>query len=458
MRKNTSTRVIKYLTFEPIYSPFIILKKSQKQIQSLPNSHSNKMLYKILFVLLVTNAICDEIPLSEDAEPLPGAKLSKFYNCKEFEADNNYTGNICTFENYERRYDILPIGTAQIKEVDFKNSELFDVPHTLFKIFPKLTFVNMTNTLVKRLSNTSFLNADNLEWLFLDKNEIVKVPAHVFKGTPKLEYAYLRNNLIKVIDKNAFKDALNLKLVYLSGNNIESIDPETFSGLEKLSSISLARNKLKELNLRVFYKNPSISGLFLNNNFLDQLILQFRYNSLTSLNIDNNKIRELKLYADEDGFPDTSFSLTAQNNHLSSLHDISTKFQIDVLRVPNNSFNDFSSILSRSTITILDLSHNLFGPIFTNTFKNLTNLNELHLNDANVTNISLDAFKYMPNLWTLNIANNKLKINDVSMFESAKALKTLDISGNVIEKGLNVNEFKKVLKHLERLDLEVAHD
>lgn len=411
----------------------------------------------VTFVLFLSTAFCDEIPPSIDEDPVPGTKISKFYNCKEFETDTNYAGDVCTLENYERRYDILPIGTAQIKEVDFKNSELFDIPNTLFKIFPSLTFVNMTNALVKRLSETSFLSADHLEWLILDENEVRELPAHAFKRTPELEYAYLRNNHIAVIDKDAFKDAVNLKLLYLSGNLIESVDPGTFKGLEKLSSISLARNKLKSLDLRLFYENPSISGVFLNNNSLEKVTLQFRHNSLTSLNIDDNEITEIKLYADEESLPDATLTLTAYNNQISSFHDVSDKFKIDILRAANNSVHDFTSILSRNTIALLDLSHNKFGPILTNSFQKLTELSELQLNDANITDISPDAFLDNQKLWTLNVANNKLEINDVTMFESAKALKTLDISGNVIGTGLNVNEFKKVLKHLERLDLEVAH-
>lgn len=412
----------------------------------------------VIVVLTLSNAFCDETTaVIEEAEPVPSSKVSKFYNCKEFENDSNYTGHVCTFENYERRYDILPLGTSQIKEVDFRSSELFDIPNTVFKIFPKLTFVNMTNTLVKRLSNTSFLSANDLVRLVLDENEVRKVPGRVFLGAPKLQYVFMGNNHIEVIDRDAFKDAVNLRELDLTGNFIEALHPGTFYGLEKLSLVSLARNKLKEIDMRLFYKNPSISMVVLNGNALEKLTLQFRHNSLTSLNIDNNAITELKIYVDEESLPNSTFSLTANNNKISSFHDVSVKVKLSTLRASNNSVQDFSTILSRPTITTLDLSHNKFGPILSNTLQNLTQLNELLLNDANVTDISPDAFLQNPELWSLDVSNNKLKIDDVSMFESAKVLKILDISGNVIGTGLNVNEFKAVLKKLERLDLEVEH-
>lgn len=423
----------------------------------------SKGAFVICFVLVFrSNAFCDEIPLEpevtvEETEPSPNSKVSRFYNCKEFENDSNYTGHVCTFENYERRYDILPIGTSQIKEVDFIVSELFDVPQTMFKIFPKLTFVNMTNTLVKRLSNTSFMYAGELERLVLDENEVKEIPANAFQGAKKLEFLSMRDNLVEVIDRDAFKDAVCLKELDLSENFIESLEPETLHGLEKLTSLSLARNKLKELDIRVFYKTPTISIISLRDNDLKQLTLQFRDNSLTKMNIDNNAITQLKFYADDASFTNSTLSLSVHNNQISTFNDISARFNLITLRSSNNSIEDFTSILSRPTITILDMSYNNFGPILSNTLQNLTHLRELLLNGANVTDISPDAFLTNQNLQRLEVANNKLKINGASMFESAKALKALDISGNVIETGLNVNEFKAVLPNLERLDLEVEH-
>lgn len=420
----------------------------------------------VLLVLLFTlnSVLCEnstvEIPTnSSTEEPAPNSKISKFYNCKEFEDDTNYTGNLCTFENYERRYDILPLGNDQITEVEFLSSDVFDIPNTLFKIFPKMEFVNMTNCLVKRLSNTSFSSAGNLKTIVLDDNEVKYLPANAFRGASKVEIIYLGNNQIDEVHKSAFRDAITLEELYLDGNYIESLPAETFFGLEKLSTISLTQNKLKKLDMRAFYKNPIIKEISLDKNFLEKLTLRFRQNSLTSLDISENAISELKLYVDEDSLPQQQiFTLTADNNKIQSFYDVSAKLKIHTLKASNNNIKDFSSILSRSSITVLDLSYTNFGPIFKSTFKNLTNLQELTLTDAIITDIYRGAFRQNQQLWSLNVANNDLIINDVRMFDSAKALKILDISGNIIGANLNVNEFKAVLKNLERIDLlEAQH-
>ncbi|XP_063709035.1 chaoptin-like [Culicoides brevitarsis] len=414
-------------------------------------------MFKILSIIFLTTCVLSENITEVIDEPLPNTKLSKFYNCKEFERDESYKGHLCTFEHYERRYDILPVGNSQITEVDFQLSELFDIPTTLFKIFPKVEYVNMSNTLIKRISTTSFRSGANLKTVVLDNNEVRTLPENAFRGAMKLEVVSLKFNRITEVDRDAFKDSVNLKELYLNGNSIESLDPATFYGLEKLSIVSLTENKLKDLDVRMFYKNPVITEVYLNKNFLEKLSLRFRQNSLVTLDVSDNGISELKLHVEEENLFKTKFSLNANNNNITSFANISSKLKLNELRASNNSIHEFSSVLSRFSITVLDLSHTRFGPILKNTFSNLIHLKELSLNNSKVTEISEDAFKNNEKLEVLNVANNKLMINDVKMFESAKELKILDISGNIISPKLNINEFKSALKHLERLDLETAH-
>ena len=93
-----------------------------------------------------------------------------------------------------------------------------------------------------------------------------------------------------------------------------------------------------------------------------------------------------------------------------------------------------------SNLKELELYNNKLKRIDSNTFKNLTKLEKLYLNNNEIEEIDVRLFESLSNLKVLYLYNNKLKEIDRKCFESLKSIEVIEIYENV---GLNVLSFIK---------------
>ena len=86
------------------------------------------------------------------------------------------------------------------------------------------------------------------------------------------------------------------------------------------------------------------------------------------------------------------------------------------------------------------MDNNKLKRIDSNTFKNLTKLEELPLNNNAIEEIDVRLFDSLSNLKFLRLSNNKLKRIDRKCFEPLKSIELIEIYEN---EGLNAISFIK---------------
>lgn len=134
---------------------------------------------------------------------------------------------------------------ARIIDVSFNNIRSLDLG--IFSTSLYLEFLNLFNTRIQRLINTSMVNNLSITTIILQKNSLAYIDYNVFSFVPNLEKLDLSFNIIVKIDKLAFTSLKKLKILDLSYNNIVELDSDIFKENLELTSCSLEYNKMFKL-------------------------------------------------------------------------------------------------------------------------------------------------------------------------------------------------------------------
>lgn len=289
------------------------------------------------------------------------------------------------------------------------------VPATIFKLFPRLTAVELF-TGIKSLTNESFLNANSLRILTLQNNKITKIDRGVFSmttqlhtinlinnhindiednsfnGLSNLRHLFLSRNFLTVLRKSTFRGAVNLTDLKLSFNQINSIEVGTFD-LPLLESINLGYNKLKAVSNAFFSGAPKLKILFLETNELRDVRQSFEHlDNLQTLFLSNNPIEEIDL---------NSFTKLPQ---LIQLYLANTTLKDD-------DFNAPVSTEQTNKLQIIDLSqnnlskHNILSIL--EGFKNLNAINLEHNELTIIDDLNVIRLKF-PHIEMVSIGCNRL--------------------------------------------------
>lgn len=81
-------------------------------------------------------------------------------------------------------------------------------------------------------------------------------------------------------------------------------------------------------------------------------------------------------------------------------------------------------------VQIFDISDNGISELESTAFWQLRHLRQLRANSNAIQSISLDAFRGLPLLQNISLADNRLAAFDARVFEAATRLEWLDLSGN----------------------------
>lgn len=225
-------------------------------------------------------------------------KLQKLYS-KQFENVTVEQLNLSknNLDNISGAFDFL-----NVQFLDISYNKLVEIPSFTFKNMKVMSYFNylndaelrLSNNLISKVYNGSFVLKGNLRKLTLSYNYLTKLENNTFENLQTLKSLYIDNNLIEELQPAAFRFLKELLFLNLSSNRLSFIPFGVFSELNELKRLSLDSNNLMSL------QDTSFTGL----------------SSLEILNISNNNIKDLK---DSYIFPLGKLNyLDISSNHLTT--------------------------------------------------------------------------------------------------------------------------------------------
>lgn len=274
----------------------------------------------------------------------------------------------CKYNHDTRTYLCKNIYEQFPKKPQYGNYHL-KCEECFIKVFSKDTFphenylvsFNVSESGIEYVTQNAFTNLQNLNYLYLQKNNIVNISADAFYGLRQLYELHIEHNELEELTPG-FLSGFEANSIYLSNNKIKELPPNIFKGLFGIMSLYLSSNKLNVLHLDSFAYLNGIEILSLHDNNLCHIPLgMFKHlQTLRILDLSKNKFTK---------FAPGTFS--ALKNLLSL--NISYNNLIEV---------DPAYMLPLARLTNLDVSANqLFYLDYISMHTNVPTLRYLSIND-----------------------------------------------------------------------------
>ncbi|KAK9879301.1 hypothetical protein WA026_004154 [Henosepilachna vigintioctopunctata] len=277
------------------------------------------------------------------------------------------------------------------------------------------------------IPTNAFMEARSLKIIEMTNSGIRNIETGAFLGLLKVEEIHLDMNNIQKISRGSFNSLINLKILNLSGNSIKEVESESFHGSSSIINLDLSFNELISIPQDLMKPLTQLESLNISNNLITSMNGNLCYNllELRYLILDNNKIIEFD--------------------------ECIEKLYINKLSLSQNLLSDLSNVTLPNTLEDLRLDNNNISILSDDIFKNLTNLQVIDLANNSIKNQSMYVFKNIEQLQILNISYNDIDHFDPEGLSTLKQLKTLNIKGNsisILQKGIFRN-----ISSIETLDL-----
>eukprot|EP00057_Strongylocentrotus_purpuratus_P029437 XP_011683911.1 PREDICTED: toll-like receptor 3 [Strongylocentrotus purpuratus] len=272
-----------------------------------------------------------------------------------------------------------------------------------------------------------FSNLTRLRQFHLQENGIIKIEPNFFEGMHNLRILDLNENHIKEINMYNIPWTIDLTELHLSGNSLTTIEESTFRGLHNLTLLDLRSNKLlMMLEATSFFELKNIQNIDLSNcNII--LSLQLVVPSVTSLFLNN--MEKLTWVLE----PTKSFKNVRLLEHLEM---INSGLLISNLWDPYVNVSLFDGLFN---LTALDLSKNPIDSVSWNTLdlppgvlQQLSALQNLSLEDCNLSILHPQAFTGLKSLRVLILKNNQLEHLPVDLFKPLDQVTIIDLVDNLL--------------------------
>lgn len=288
--------------------------------------------------------------------------------------------------------------------LDAIESNTFDIAGNVIKS------LELANSKIGTLKESSFVGLVFLEKLNLRDNQIKTIIPFTFRGIKKLRTLDLEHNQITSVLDGSFKELVNLRELNLQNNAIQLIDKGGFAGLGNLTALNLRNNHLREIK-----------------DVFDPLT------AIEEIDLEQNRIAHLNV---DDLNSSTLFRLNLAKNALKTVGDAAFA-DLSNLAVLDLSWNAIEALRERyfaglRRLFSLDLESNLLSTIPTNALTGLHNLRYLQLASNRLKELKTGAFSGLPELRSLNLSSNRIKAVEKTGVLPLHSLHTLDLSTNQI--------------------------
>uniref|UniRef100_A0A0A9X4K1 Leucine-rich repeat-containing protein 9 n=1 Tax=Lygus hesperus TaxID=30085 RepID=A0A0A9X4K1_LYGHE len=317
-------------------------------------------------------------------------------------AVNEYRELICVYLNKSKQFQIIDIDVkktslkwltvknnllstldfvsefSQIEEVDFSHNMVQSMS-AVFDTLKHLSKLNLSCNYLKDVESFTKAELPSLQVLNLSYNCIRKLEG--LKNLKNLEELYVAGNELRRWDYLQFiKEWKHLKIIDLSGNAIE--DEEMLrkfliyhgTHLEYINGVPVSEEEITDAN-------DTLSGT-LNKNYLVKIYKPNQIKLLTELTVKKCGIRKTN-------FRDPDFqnliSINLESNALTTLGSLSYLKQLKHLGLANNKISSFGDVK-----------------------RTFDNLESLHLNFNNITDLIPLELERFPKLTALYLQDNQL--------------------------------------------------
>lgn len=146
--------------------------------------------------------------------------------------------------------------------VSFLGNELITFPPTPFNGFKSLTHLNLSCNRLETLPKGVFEGL-SLHYLSLWRNRFKSVPSDALKDLRSLTFLDLSENEIEKLSPEDFSSLGALEKLLLSGNKFKKFTPEAFVGLGSLKILSCYENEITAFDKSDFEHLPHLKRLLL---------------------------------------------------------------------------------------------------------------------------------------------------------------------------------------------------
>lgn len=368
---------------------------------------------------------------SIDAKAFNHVKRLKFANCG-FEDSPDL---------FSERLEELHFGSCQIEIIPKLNGLL------------SLTFLNLTGNYIKDIGIETFAELFDLEELYLSDNEIFKLPANLFINNQDLNSLYLDYNPLKQFYLNTSE---NLETLSLSHCQLETFDERSTERLSTLSKLNLNNNKIKSLTGKAMSHMEDLAVINLANNQLEYLDDDiFSGNPvLYKITLDNNKFKSLPNFFLKSRDVFTTYTFSCNHCGLKTLP--SSVFEnmpgMVGLQLSHNEFMNVDNMFQKApSLKILDISHNNIAYISPAAFANSLNLETLNVAGNPLMALNPEVFANNRVIREIDARNTSLEMLWSNKNTIISSLNKLLVSGNKLT-SLTIDDFK-VMPKLISIDL-----
>lgn len=329
------------------------------------------------------------------------------------------------------------------------------LPHN-FIVSPILKCISLTHGNIEIIEKGAFDDVPNLVYLNLEKNYIKPQNLFSFGNLSNVESLILGNQINQhepweIIDNTMIVNTVypNLLQLNLRNDNIESININVPNPFPKLIDLDLSNNYLSWFDLKSC--SDTLTQLNLNNNRISQ-ISHKELKNLISFTVDDNKIATVGKNFDLDlsGLSSLEY-LSISNNPISEI-DVTAFVDTVNLRCLNMSKNSLTVLEPEmftplTSLEVIVLNNNMFDTI---PLKKPLNITTLLMDCNRITYLTPSSLSILPNLRKLSLAANMISIIQADAFKSQELLEELYLNDNELNHlPVHWNLHMKSLRYLD---------